>query len=107
MPGRVPYLKAMIRRHALRDDLWERIKDLLPVCEGHVGMTARDNRLFVESVLYRNRAGILWRDLLEALWQLSGGASSPLALEPNGCLATRLRSSGAGCRVQTMNTALN
>ncbi len=28
-------------------------------------MTARDNRLFVEAVLYRYRAGIPWRDLPE------------------------------------------
>ena len=28
-------------------------------------MTARDNRLFVEAVLYRYRAGIPWRDLSE------------------------------------------
>jgi transposase len=30
-----------------------------------VGVTARDNRLFVEAVLYRYRAGIPWRDLPE------------------------------------------
>ncbi len=42
----------MGRRYALRDDQWERIKDLLPGREGHVGVTARDNRLFVEAVLY-------------------------------------------------------
>ncbi|BAK84274.1 transposase [Komagataeibacter medellinensis NBRC 3288] len=47
----------------LRDDQWERIKDLLPGREGHVGGTAADNRLFVEAVLYRYRAGIPWRDL--------------------------------------------
>jgi len=52
-----------MRRYALRDDQWERIKDLLPGREGHVGVTARDNRLFVEAVLYRYRAGIPWRDL--------------------------------------------
>ncbi len=28
-------------------------------------MTAADNRLFVEAVLYRRRAGIAWRDLPE------------------------------------------
>jgi transposase len=28
-----------------------------------VGATAKDNRLFVEAVLYRYRAGIPWRDL--------------------------------------------
>jgi transposase len=33
--------------------------------EGHVSGTAADNRLFVEAVLYRYRAGIPWRDLPE------------------------------------------
>jgi len=54
-----------MRRYALRDDQWERIKDLLPGREGHVGVTAKNNRLFVEAVLYRYRAGIPWRDLPE------------------------------------------
>lgn len=54
-----------MRRYALRDDQWERIKDFLPGREGHVGGTASDNRLFVEAVLYRYRAGIPWRDLPE------------------------------------------
>ena len=54
-----------MRRYALRDDQWNRIKDLLPGREGSVGMTARDNRLFVEAVLSRYRAGIPWRDLPE------------------------------------------
>jgi transposase len=47
-----------MRRYALRDDQWDRIKDFLPGREGHVGGTAADNRLFVEAVLYRYRAGI-------------------------------------------------
>ena len=55
----------MARRYALRDDQWERIEALLPGREGHVGGTAQDNRLFVEAVLYRYRAGIPWRDLPE------------------------------------------
>lgn len=54
-----------MRRYALRDDQWERIRDLLPGREGHVGRDAKDNRLFVEAVLYRYRAGIPWRDLPE------------------------------------------
>jgi len=54
-----------MRRYALRDDQWDRIGDLLPGREGHVGVTAADNRLFVEAVLYRFRAGIPWRDLPE------------------------------------------
>jgi len=53
------------RRYALRDDQWDRIKDVLPGRAGHVGGTAKDNRLFVEAVLYRYRAGIAWRDLPE------------------------------------------
>ena len=53
------------KRYALQDDQWERIEDFLPGREGHVGGTAKDNRLFVEAVLYRSRAGIAWRDLPE------------------------------------------
>lgn len=53
------------RRYALRDDQWERIKDILPGREGPAGGTAKDTRLFVEAVLYRYRAGIAWRDLPE------------------------------------------
>ena len=54
-----------MRRYGLRDDQWERIKDFLPGRDGHVGVSAKDNRLFVEAVLYRYRAGIPWRDLPE------------------------------------------
>ena len=54
-----------MRRYALRDDQWERIEGLLPGREGWVGVTAKDDRLFVEAVLYRYRAGIPWRDLPE------------------------------------------
>ena len=54
-----------MRRYGLRDDQWERIRDFLPGREGHVGGTAVDNRLFIEAVLYRYRAGIPWRDLPE------------------------------------------
>jgi transposase len=64
-----------MRRYGLRDDQWDRIKDFLPGREGHVGGTAADNRLFVEAVLYRYRAGIPWRDLpgrfgdWQSVWQ--------------------------------------
>jgi len=37
---------AVTRRYALRDDQWARIEPLLPGRVGHVGGTARDNRLF-------------------------------------------------------------
>jgi transposase len=64
-----------MRRYGLRDDQWDRIKDVLPGREGHVGGTAADNRLFIEAVLYRYRAGIPWRDLpgrfgdWQSVWQ--------------------------------------
>ena len=58
-----------MRRFGLRDDQWDRIKDLLPGREGSVGVTAADNRLFVDAVLYRvlyrYRTGVPWRDLPE------------------------------------------
>jgi transposase len=38
---------------------------MLPGRKGSVGRPAEDNRLFVEAVLYRYRAGIPWRDLPE------------------------------------------
>jgi transposase len=52
-----------MERFGLRDDQWDRIKDILPGRKGHVGGTAADNRLFVEAVLYRFRTGMPWRDL--------------------------------------------
>jgi transposase len=52
-------------RDGIRDDQWDRIKDLLPGRIGHVGANARNNRLFIDAVLYRYRTGIPWRDLPE------------------------------------------
>jgi len=54
-----------MRRYGVRGDQWDRIKDDLPGRPGTVGATAADNRLCVEAVLYRYRAGIPWRDLPE------------------------------------------
>ncbi len=55
----------MVQRYGLRDDQWKRIKGLLPGRKETVGVTAKDNRLFVEAVIYRYRTGIPWRDLPE------------------------------------------
>ena len=54
-----------MRRYGLRDDQWDRICDLLPGQEGHRGVTAADNRLFVEAVIWKFRSGAPWRDLPE------------------------------------------
>lgn len=53
----------MTRRYGLREDQWEKIKDLLPGRIDTVGVTAKNNRLFVEAVIYRYRSGMPWRDL--------------------------------------------
>lgn len=55
----------MAKRYALRDDQWGRIQDLLPGRNKMPGRPAKDNRLFVDAVLFRFRAGIAWRDLPE------------------------------------------
>src|SRR5436305_12793667 len=52
-----------MHRYGLHDDEWGGIEHLLPGRKGDVGVTAKNNRLFVEAVLYRYRAGIPWRDL--------------------------------------------
>ena len=59
------------RRYSLSDEQREQMKDLLVGKAGDVGATGKDNRLFVEAVLYRYRAGIPWRDLPErfGLWK--------------------------------------
>jgi putative transposase len=50
-------------RQLLRNDQWERIKELLPGKAGDPGTTAKDNRLFIEAVLWIGRTGSPWRDL--------------------------------------------
>ncbi len=52
-------------RTVLRDDQWDRIKDHLPGKATDRGVTAGDNRRFVEAVLWINRTGSPWRDLPE------------------------------------------
>ena len=54
-------------RKLLRDDQWDRIKDLLPGKVSDAGVTGKDNRLFVEAVLWIARTGSPWRDLDPAL----------------------------------------
>jgi transposase len=56
----------LMRPHQLRDDQWDLIRDELPGRAGSVGVTAANNRLFVDAVIHRYRAGIPWRDLPES-----------------------------------------
>ena len=52
-------------RMILRDDQYERIADLLPGKKSDCGVTAGNNRLFIEAVLWIARTGSPWRDLPE------------------------------------------
>ena len=54
-----------MRRHEITDEHWERIKDFLPGQAGDPGVTAKDNRLFVNAVLWIAKTGAPWRDLPE------------------------------------------
>ena len=54
-------------RTLLRADQWERIKDVLPGKTTDCGVTAKDNRLFIEAVLWIARTGSPWRDVDPAL----------------------------------------
>jgi transposase len=40
-----------MRRQEIKDEDWERIKDMLPGQPGDPGVTAKDNRLFINAVL--------------------------------------------------------
>lgn len=52
-----------MKRFVLRDEQWARIAPLLPGKASDCGVTARDNRLFIEAVLWIGRTGAPWRDL--------------------------------------------
>ena len=78
-----------MRRFGLRDDQWERIKNLLPGRDGSVGVTAVDNRLFVEAVLYRYPTRMPWRDLpsgsVRGQRSTLGSAVGPKVVSGSGC----------------------
>ena len=72
----------MLRRE-LADAQWERIKVLVPGKETDRGSTGRDNRLFVDAVLWIARTSSPWRDLPDAFgnWKQRVRALFPLGQE--------------------------
>ncbi len=50
-------------RLVVSDAVWEKVAPVLPGKVSDPGATARDNRLFLEAVLWRVRTGAPWRDL--------------------------------------------
>jgi len=52
-----------MNRKGLMDEQWDKIKGLVPGKVTDCGVTADDNRLFVDGVLWIARTGSPWRDL--------------------------------------------
>jgi transposase len=50
-------------RLVIGDQVWEKVSPHLPGKATDCGVTAADNRLFLEAVLWRVRTGSPWRDL--------------------------------------------
>ena len=50
-------------RFVVGDTAWEKVAPLLPGKPTDTGATGKDNRLFLEAVLWRVRTGVPWRDL--------------------------------------------
>ncbi len=55
----------MVGRYELSDAQWQRIGHLLPGKPGDRGRAGKDNRLFVNAVLWVLRSGAWWQDLPE------------------------------------------
>jgi putative transposase len=50
-------------RHRLTDEQWRRIEHLIPGKPGDPGRSGKDNRLFVDAIVWMARTGTPWRDL--------------------------------------------
>ena len=55
----------MAKRYELNDQQWARIAEMLPGKKSDPGRTAKDNRLFVNGVLWVLRSGAQWDELPE------------------------------------------
>jgi len=53
----------METRHSINNEQWAKIKDALPGKSGDRGRTAKDNRLFINAVMWIAKTGAPWRDL--------------------------------------------
>ena len=51
-----------MRSHELNDYQFKKIEHLLPGHKDHVGVTAKDNRMFINGVLWIFKTGAPWRD---------------------------------------------
>ena len=53
----------MAYRYQLTEEQWDKIKDGLPGIKGKWGGIGRDNRLFINAVIWKARTGAPWRDI--------------------------------------------
>ena len=77
-------------RLVLSDAAWERMAPLIIGRPDQKGSTGRDNRMFVEGVLWIVRTGSPWRDLPEAFGDWNS-VFRRLVDEHQGCLVADLR----------------
>ena len=70
-----------MERYELSAAQWQRVEGFLPGRPGWVGVTAKDNRTFVNGVLWVLRSGAHWKDLPAGIWQLE---KRPQTLYPLG-----------------------
>ena len=61
------------QRFVVSNVLWQRFGSHLPGKLSDAGATAKDNRLFLQAVLWRVRTGSPWRDLPPAIGTASSG----------------------------------
>ena len=54
-----------MRRHELTEEQFKKIEKLLPGRKGTVGVTAKNNRNFINAVYWTFKTGAPWRDLPE------------------------------------------
>jgi transposase len=58
-------MKDALHRHDISDRVWELLEPHLPGRKGTWGGIAKDNRIFINAILWNLRTGAPWRDLPE------------------------------------------
>jgi transposase len=78
-------------RLVLSDVAWERMAPLVIGQPDQKGSTGRNNRMFVEGVLWIVPTGSPWRDLPEAFRGVEQRIPALQPMEHQGCLVAHLR----------------
>ena len=77
-------------RHAITDRQWEVVAPLLSGKATDCGVTAKDNRLFCNAVVWLMRTGVPWADLNASASPLpSAGASADWPKKASGRTCSR------------------